>query len=160
MWTGCSAERDFAVDRVGQPNRLDGQYDLGLERLAAGDPLGGERVAHRLLDLALTGDADDLKEFADFHVEAVFVHPRLLRLTGCGWRGVRLDREPTGLVRCPANDQGRRAIPLAVDLDEIESVSVAGPLQRYRALLNQGKVRQDAAQARVVERLDALHLAL
>src|ERR1051325_6297283 len=39
---------------------------------------GGERVAHGELDLALRRDADGLQEFADTHVEAVFVH-RCLR---------------------------------------------------------------------------------
>ena len=34
----------------------------------------GERIAHRLFDLALRGDPDHLEEFADVHVEAVFVH--------------------------------------------------------------------------------------
>jgi len=42
-------------------------------------------------------------------------------------------------------------------LDEQESVSVAGPLRRYRALIDQGKVRPDAAQGRVAEQLDTLH---
>ena len=46
---------------------------------------------------------------------------------------------------------------MAVELDEQESVSVAGPLRRYRALIDQGKVRPDAAQARVAEQLDTLH---
>ena len=46
---------------------------------------------------------------------------------------------------------------MAVDLEDSDSVSVAGPLARYRALVAQGKVRPDAAQARVAERLDALH---
>ncbi len=49
---------------------------------------------------------------------------------------------------------------MAVDLDEFESVSVAGPLSRYRALVNQGRIRGDGAQAAVVERLDALHTRL
>jgi cell division protein ZapE len=46
---------------------------------------------------------------------------------------------------------------LAVDLEDSDSVSVAGPLPRYRALVAQGKVRPDPAQVRVAEQLDALH---
>jgi cell division protein ZapE len=49
---------------------------------------------------------------------------------------------------------------LAVDLEDSDSVSVAGPLRRYRALVAQGRVRPDPAQAQVAERLDALHIKL
>ena len=66
----------------------------------------------------------------------------LSRSAGAGGRGV---------ARRAADD------PLAVDLHDSDSVSVAGPLARYRALVAQGRMRADAAQARVAERLDALH---
>jgi cell division protein ZapE len=53
--------------------------------------------------------------------------------------------------------EGRQATQLAVDLEDSDSVSVAGPLPRYRALVAQGRVRPDPAQLRVAEQLDALH---
>ena len=46
---------------------------------------------------------------------------------------------------------------MAVDLDDLDSVSVAGPLSRYHALVRQGRVHADPAQTAVAEKLDALH---
>ena len=47
-----------------------------------------------------------------------------------------------------------------MDLDDLDSVSVAGPLSRYHALVRRGSIRSDPAQAAVAERLDALHIRL
>jgi cell division protein ZapE len=49
---------------------------------------------------------------------------------------------------------------LAVDFDDLDSVSVAGPLSRYHALVHRGGIRLDRAQAAVAERLDQLHSQL
>src|SRR5712692_2590355 len=57
-----------------QPDLGDAQRHLRFEEARLGELAGGERVAHRELDLALRSDADDLEEFADIHVETVFVH--------------------------------------------------------------------------------------
>ncbi|HUA56301.1 MAG TPA: cell division protein ZapE [Candidatus Sulfotelmatobacter sp.] len=46
---------------------------------------------------------------------------------------------------------------MALDLDDFDSVSVAGPLSRYHALVHQGRIHGDHAQALVAERLDELH---
>ncbi len=46
---------------------------------------------------------------------------------------------------------------MAVHFDDLDSVSVAGPLSRYHALVHQGTLRADHAQAAVAERLDTLH---
>ncbi|MBI3517356.1 MAG: cell division protein ZapE [Proteobacteria bacterium] len=42
-------------------------------------------------------------------------------------------------------------------MDDFDSVSVAGPLSRYHALVNRGRIRPDHAQAFVAARLDQLH---
>jgi cell division protein ZapE len=42
-------------------------------------------------------------------------------------------------------------------LDDLDSVSVAGPLSRYRALVRQGRINADRAQEAVAARLDDLH---
>src|SRR5260221_12045400 len=61
--------------------------------------------------------------------------------------------------RCSTRHKGG-ARALAVDLDDFDSVSVAGPLSRYHALVNRGRIRPDPAQAQVAERLDGLHSRL
>src|SRR5258707_15340863 len=61
--------------------------------------------------------------------------------------------------RCSTGPEGG-ARALAVDLDDFDSVSVAGPLSRYHALVNRGRIRPDPAQAQVAERLDGLHSRL
>jgi hypothetical protein len=68
-------ELDLPLDLLGQLHAADLQRDLGLQGLVAFEPALVERVADRLLDLALRGDADDLQELPRLHVEPVFVHP-------------------------------------------------------------------------------------
>ena len=77
-----SFEVDGAVDRVRQSDVADGEHHMRLEaRLALELALGG-RLADRLLDLALRGDADDLEKLAQRGIQGLFVHGALLGGTG------------------------------------------------------------------------------
>src|SRR5262245_26772307 len=67
-------QRDPAVDLMGEIELLDGQDHMGLELGLALEFSVRQRLPHRLLDLALRGDPDLLEEFAQLHVEHVFVH--------------------------------------------------------------------------------------
>src|SRR5258708_6375152 len=69
-----SAELDLPVDVLVELPAVDRQPALGLQRLVAFELARLDRLPHRLLDFALAGDANDLQELADFHVECVFVH--------------------------------------------------------------------------------------
>src|SRR5262249_13837746 len=74
------SQLDLAVDHQLQGRAAEGERHLGWQLLIALQPAGGERLAHRVLDGALAGDADLLQEFAQAHIEDVVVHrcpPRL-----------------------------------------------------------------------------------
>src|ERR1051325_6549393 len=80
--SSISFELDLALDRPGEADAGDRDGRLGGQLLVALEATVGERLAHRLLDLALGGDAERLEELADAGVEGVFVH----RMTpGRGW---------------------------------------------------------------------------
>src|SRR5262249_36927876 len=72
-----SLQRDRLLDRVRQPDRADGDGRLGGQLFVALEAAVRERLPHRLLDLALGGDAESLEKFADADVEGVLVHGSL-----------------------------------------------------------------------------------
>src|SRR5215831_2950922 len=79
-WRVGLRQPDLAVDDVFESKLGNRQRDARLQQRAVAELALGERVAHRGLDLALRGHPDDFEEFADIHVEAVFVHGALLPL--------------------------------------------------------------------------------
>src|SRR5689334_12743603 len=89
----ASFELDLAVDRPAETHPGDRHRRLGGQLLVALEAAVGERLAHRLLDLALGGDAERLEEFADAGVEGVFVHGGLLdQLNGIKAAASRYER--------------------------------------------------------------------
>src|SRR3954454_13848445 len=75
---GSLPQFDLVGDLMGEADAADGENHPGRQFLVALEAAGFQRVAHRLLDFALRGDADLLEEFAQAGVENVFVHDRLL----------------------------------------------------------------------------------
>src|SRR5581483_2598807 len=73
---------DLVRDLMAQADAADGQHHLRRQLLMAFQAAGRERLAHRLLDLALRGDADLLQETAQTAVEDVLVHCSLPGLVG------------------------------------------------------------------------------
>src|SRR5258707_15793330 len=65
---------DLVLDLMREVDAADGEDDFGRQFFVALEAAGFHRVAHRLLDLALRGDADFLQKFAQAGVEDVFVH--------------------------------------------------------------------------------------
>src|ERR1700761_1426798 len=65
---------DLVADLMREADAADGQHDFRRQLLVAFEAAGRERIAHRLLDLALRGDADLLQEPAQTAVEDVLVH--------------------------------------------------------------------------------------
>jgi hypothetical protein len=68
------AQLDLVIDLVGQANAVDGQNDLRGQLLVTFQLAACKRIAHRLLDLALRGDADPLEKFAQARIEHVLIH--------------------------------------------------------------------------------------
>src|ERR1700761_1793348 len=73
---------DLVADLMREADAADGQHDFRRQLLVAFQVAGGERITHRLLDLALRGDADLLQESAQTAVEDVLVHCSLPGLLG------------------------------------------------------------------------------
>src|ERR1700744_4520087 len=69
---------DLVRDLGAQADAADGEHDLRRQLLVALETASRERVAHRLLDLALRGDADLLQEPEQTAGEDVLVHCGLL----------------------------------------------------------------------------------
>src|SRR5689334_16128109 len=63
-----------------QADASDGEHHLGRQLFITLELAGGDRVAHRLFDLALRGDADLLEEATQAAVKTVFVHDDLRSL--------------------------------------------------------------------------------
>src|SRR5487761_576066 len=82
---GSSFELDVAVEGRLELEARNLQRHPCRERLLAGDRAGRDRLGHRLLDLALRVDADQLEEFPDAEVESFFVHRELLWIPGGPW---------------------------------------------------------------------------
>src|ERR1700758_3646213 len=72
----------LVADLMRETDAADGQHHFCRQLLMALQAAGRERVAHRLLDLALRGDADLLQESAQTGVEDVLVHCSLPGLVG------------------------------------------------------------------------------
>src|SRR6202166_1791203 len=102
-----------------QADAAEGQNHFGRQLLVALEAAVGHRVAHRLLDLTLRGDADFLEKSAQAGVEDVFVHEGPLEVTGGpdGLACIRRDRavcDRRGRRRWRAGRRdpcGRRYIP-------------------------------------------------
>src|SRR4051794_29010612 len=73
---------DLVADLVGQADAADGQHDFRRQLLVTLQAAARERVAHRLLDLALRGDADLFQKPPQTAVEDVLVHCNLSYLVG------------------------------------------------------------------------------
>jgi hypothetical protein len=87
LWnTGSSAFADLVGDLMGEVDAAEGENHLGRQLLIALEAAARDRVADRLFDLALRGDADLLEKSAQTGVENVFVHEKLLDVYGwSGW---------------------------------------------------------------------------
>src|ERR1700682_2883828 len=72
-----SAEFDLARDLVTETDATEGQYYFGRQFLMSLEAPARDRVADRLFDFALRGDADLLEEAAQAGVENVLVHDSL-----------------------------------------------------------------------------------
>src|ERR1700746_1489293 len=72
------AQLDLVGDLMRQADAAERENHFGRQLFVALETAGFHRVAHRLFDLALRGDADLLEKFAQAGVENVFVHGRLL----------------------------------------------------------------------------------
>src|SRR6185436_4538548 len=72
------ADVELTVDGDIERNRRQHDAPRDLERALVLELTLGQRLAHRLFDLALRRDAHGLEEFAQAHVEIVFVHRSLL----------------------------------------------------------------------------------
>src|ERR671912_1749520 len=70
-------EFDRAVDLEGEIKLRDFESHPRRQSLMALQPAVGNGCAHRLLDLALGGDAHLLEKLAHTGIDRVFVHPRL-----------------------------------------------------------------------------------
>src|SRR5665213_1864749 len=123
-----------------QPGRRDLQRHLSGQFFAAFELAGFERRAHRVLDLPLRADADDLQKLADFHVEAVIVH------------GVLHPCCITILPCAAIFAMTTRSMP-AVLPDQ-------GPLSIYRARRAAGDLMPDPSQELAAEKLQSLWRAL
>ena len=67
---------DFPLDPFKRTESLEFQYRSRLDDFGALEPSIGDSIGHRLLDLALRGDAEVLEKLADVHVEGLFIHDR------------------------------------------------------------------------------------
>src|SRR5437879_2543372 len=63
---------------MGEADAAEGEDHLGRQFFVALEAAARDRVAHRLLDFALRGDADLLEKSTQAGIENVFVHVRLL----------------------------------------------------------------------------------
>src|SRR5712671_1344293 len=77
-----SRELDIALDLPHQADAGDGHRRFRRQLLVALEAAVGQGLAHRLLDLALSGHAQGLEKLADAGVEDVFVHGGLLGMAG------------------------------------------------------------------------------
>src|SRR5580704_12235387 len=75
-----SFELDVALDLDRKADAVERQDHFHRQSLVALELAAGDGFAHRLLDLALRGDADLLKKLAHAHVEYVLVHDRLAKV--------------------------------------------------------------------------------
>src|ERR1700738_5057074 len=78
--TPCLTEFDLVGARGGEVDAAEGENHFGRQLLVALEAAARDRVAHRLLDLALRGDADLLQKSTQAGVENDFVHDALPRL--------------------------------------------------------------------------------
>src|SRR5580692_3805928 len=71
---------DGAFDLHRQADPFDGEDHFGRQGLIAFELAAADGSPHRLLDLALRGDADFLEEFAHADVQYILVHDRLVKV--------------------------------------------------------------------------------
>src|SRR5262245_48641901 len=83
----ASFQFDGPRDLVGQFDPANHDHRLGRQFFIALETALGDRLPHRLLDLALPGDAECLEKLADTRIEAVLVHRSLLCVCGNGAAG-------------------------------------------------------------------------
>src|SRR4029077_12452407 len=77
---GASLELDGAFDLHRQADAADGEDHFGRQSLIAFELAAADGGPHRLLDLALRGDADLLEKFAHADVQYILVHDRLAKV--------------------------------------------------------------------------------
>src|SRR5579872_211500 len=73
----CLAQFDLVLDLVRQADAAKRENHLRRQLLMALETAARDRVAHRLFDFALRGDADFFQELAQAGVEQIFVHENL-----------------------------------------------------------------------------------
>jgi hypothetical protein len=75
-----SFELDRALDLDREAYAFDGQYRFGRQCLVSFQSAAADGRPHRLLDIALRGDADFLEKLAHADVESILIHDRLLKV--------------------------------------------------------------------------------
>ena len=68
--------REVKDGDLSEADAIKRQHDLRRQPFVSLDAAARNRLAHRLLDLALRGDADLLQEFSQARIEHVFVHEK------------------------------------------------------------------------------------